>query len=79
MDERRVVNPRLLLSVGILVGFLFSAIAIYFAVIYTPDSGRESGDRDLDPAVAATATARIPAGNARRAVYGLVGRLVNWD
>ncbi|HOB47725.1 MAG TPA: hypothetical protein PKK01_00210 [Mycobacterium sp.] len=58
MDERRVVNPRLLLSVGILVGFLFSAIAIYFAVIYTPDSGRESGSRPAAP-VTETSTPQL--------------------
>lgn len=49
MGERRVANPRLLLSVGILAGVVFSAIAIYFAVVYTPDSGRESDSRPAAP------------------------------
>jgi hypothetical protein len=49
MGERRVVSPRLLLAVGILVGFILSALAIYFTVLYTPDSGRESGSRPAAP------------------------------
>lgn len=56
MGERRVVSPRLLLAVGILVGFILSALAIYFTVLYTLDrpgigftAGRP-GDLDADSA-----------------------------
>ncbi|HPY23541.1 MAG TPA: hypothetical protein PLK19_04375 [Mycobacterium sp.] len=60
MGERRVVNPRLLLAVGILVGFMFSALAIYFAVLYTPDSGRESGSRPAAPVTETSTPAPQP-------------------
>ena len=53
MSERRVINPRLLLTLAALAGFLFTAIAIYFAVGYTPDSGREPNS---SPAATVTAT-----------------------
>ncbi len=39
MDNDPVANPKVLLAVAAVVGFVLSAIAIFIAVSYTPDSG----------------------------------------
>lgn len=37
MADRRVFNPRLLLPLAILAAFVFTMIAIFVAVSYTPE------------------------------------------
>jgi hypothetical protein len=39
MTDRGIVNPRVALLVGALVLVLSSAVAIFIAVSYTPESG----------------------------------------
>ncbi len=39
VDNTRAANPKVLLAVAALVGFVLSAIAIFVAVSYQPDSG----------------------------------------
>lgn len=51
VDNARAANPKVLLAVAAVVGFVLSAIAIFVAVSYTPDSG--SGE--------VTTTSTVPA------------------
>lgn len=53
-----MVNPKILLAVGAAVLLLSSAIAIFFAAGYTPDSG--SRDVPDAPVVTETSAARLP-------------------
>jgi len=55
MEPRRVANPKVLLLVGAVALVVFSAIAIYFAVGYTPESS--SGNA---PAAPVTRTSTLP-------------------
>lgn len=51
MADRRIANPRLLLPLAILAAFIFTMIAIFVAVSYTPESGPD------EPAPLTTTTA----------------------
>ena len=39
MDNEQVANPKVLLAVAAVVGFVLSAIAIFVVINYDPDSG----------------------------------------
>jgi hypothetical protein len=39
VDNERVANPKVLLAVAAVVGFVLSAIAIFIVISYNPDSG----------------------------------------
>lgn len=51
MSDRKVINPKVLLPVAAVALVMFSAIAIFVAVGYTPDSGSRGA-----PAAPATET-----------------------
>ena len=57
MANRRMVNPKILLLLGAAVLLLTTAIAVFFAVGYKPDSG--SGYRRA-PAAPLTETSTVP-------------------
>ena len=54
MDNERVANPRVLLPVAALAGVAFSAIAIFVATGYQPDS--DSDESPAEPVVTETMT-----------------------
>lgn len=56
MDNQPVANPRVLLIVAAVVGFVLSAIAIFIAVGYNPESGSGSTTRSSTVPVQAPAT-----------------------
>ncbi len=51
VDNEPVANPKVLLVVAAVVGFVLSAIAIFIAVSYAPDSGSSN----------VTSTSTVPA------------------
>lgn len=55
MADRRIANPRLLLPLAILAAFIFTMIAIFVAMSYTPDTGGEDAPA---PTSSTTAPAR---------------------
>lgn len=55
VEHRRVANPRVLLPVAAVAGVVFSAIAIYVASGYTPESGSRGA-----PAAPVTETSTPP-------------------
>jgi hypothetical protein len=53
VDNERVANPKVLLAVAAVVGFVLSAIAIFIVISYNPDSGYSE--------VTSTSTSTAPA------------------
>ena len=58
MESQRVINPKVLLPVAALAGVVFSAIAIFVAVGYTPASG--PGNVPAAPLTTSTAPFQPP-------------------
>ena len=56
MESRRVANPKVLLPLAALAGLVFSAIAIFAAAGYSPDSGPRNVPADPD----VTETSMVP-------------------
>lgn len=50
VDNARAANPKVLLTVAALVGFVLSAIAIFVAVSYTPSGSSEVTTTSTVPA-----------------------------
>ena len=57
MESRRVANPKVLFVVAAFAGLVFTAIAIFAAAGYTPDSGPRNVP--ADPSVPETSAAPL--------------------